>query len=676
MSDLISLAALASTFLAGGVVSTIVHSVSRKRVDARRRLSNSAGSVIDFEAFANVAPAGLWRTDRYDRFVFANQALKDLSGFSSHDDFNESWVQHIHPDERDKIIAIWARAVAHRQPFSTEFRWQHPPGSETWLVSMGRPEFDADGLFTGYAGCNIDIGRLKQMEEELKIARDIAEQEAASKSTFLAHMSHDIRTPMNGVIGFTELLLETDLDEDQRSQVQLIADSGRAMMQLLNDILDHSKIESGELHIVTSPIDLRHKLSHCVKLVEPIARAKGVPVSVWVDDAVPEFVQLDQMRIGQVLLNLIGNAVKFTEAGGVDVEARMENSTEGRSLLLSVIDTGIGIEQSRLEDIFAPFVQEDGSTASRFGGSGLGLAISSQLVSMMGGQISVHSKRGVGTQFTVRLPLVPVKAAPQAVPGPPPMSDADALSCLTGAHILIAEDHGINQELVLAMANTLQLDAHLVENGEDAVSAVIEADKSDIPFDAVLMDLQMPGVDGLAATRRLRALGYDAQTLPIIALTANCYPDDIAACAEAGMQSHLGKPITTVALARELSRWLMSDGQVQGRQSAAVASTPDEAPEIASAALSSLTGLQDSYRNRKNEVVTNLRQTLDSAPDETDWAELARQLHNLAGVAANFGEPELGEASRRLERWLTTSHEPEELLQALKREWPIFEKAA
>jgi CheY-like chemotaxis protein len=257
-----------------------------------------------------------------------------------------------------------------------------------------------------------------------------------------------------------------------------------------------------------------------------------------------------------VLINLIGNAIRFTDSGGIDVEARLENSTEGQSLLLSVIDTGIGIEHSRLGAIFAPYRQENCDTAARFGGCGLGLAISSELVAMMGGQISVHSRRGIGSQFTVRLPLH--RVAPQAsnnsaAPRDPPVA---ALSALQGAHVLIVEDDDINRALILAMAASLHLDVHVASNGADAVRAVVENDAAGIPFAVVLMDMQMPGMDGLEATRRLRALGFAPEVLPVIALTANCHPEDIAACAAAGMQSHLGKPVTSVALARELARWL------------------------------------------------------------------------------------------------------------------------
>ncbi|WP_271077962.1 PAS domain-containing hybrid sensor histidine kinase/response regulator [Aurantiacibacter sp. MUD61] len=645
-------------------------------VRLRLRLTGRAieGADSDFAGLIENAPAGIWRANATGECVYVNDAWKRMAGVENDSWKGHGWGDFIHPDDRDRILSIWITAVANHEEVREELRWQRDDGSDAWTLCHGSPEFGADGELIGYTGINFDIQRSKDLEQDLQAARRRAENEARSKSTFLANMSHEIRTPMNGVIGFTELLLDSELTESQFTQVNMIAESGHAMMQLLNDILDHSRIEAGQLEISTEPVDLRHKLQHCAKLIEPMARAKGLSVGIWIDDAVPQLLELDPLRVRQVVLNLVGNAVKFTHTGGIDIEARVENSSEGQSLLIAVIDTGIGIEDDRLEDIFTPFTQEDGSVARRYGGTGLGLAICSQLVEMMGGHITVHSKRNVGTQFTVRLPM---KAAAERRARTRSESDElpDGSSRLAGTRILIAEDHAINQQLVIAMANSLELDVQLVENGEEAIDAVIAADEKGRPFAAILMDMQMPDVDGLEATRRLRALGFNAEKLPIIALTANCYPDDVAACQKAGMQSHLGKPVTTVALARELSRWLAPNGGIADRN-APPAMLERNSATLVSSPPPSLAGLEDRYRDRRDTILHKLRESMAQAPSDTDWKRLADELHKLAGVAANFGEPELGEASRRLERWLKTSDQPDQMIEALKREWPNFEKAA
>ena len=632
----------------------------------RERFAGSATDSVRFYTLADVAPAGIWRTDAQGRCLYVNKAWEDATGLTDWE--GDNWGAALHPDDAERVRNRLLSAIAREERFEDEWRWLRPDGRAVWVKGLGAPEFDEDGDLAGYVGINIDIQRSKDLEMDLKCAIDQAENATRSKSTFLANMSHEIRTPMNGVVGFTELLMKSELTEDQQEQVRMIADSGRAMMHLLNDILDHSKVESGQLTIQPEPTDLRQKLSHCIKLMEPMARAKGLSLGVWVDESVPQLVEMDQLRVRQVILNLVGNAIKFTQVGGIDVEARVENSTDGKSLQLSVIDTGIGIDENRLEAIFEPFRQEDDSVARRYGGTGLGLAISSQLVAMMGGRITVHSKPGAGTQFCVRLPLQPAQLASFQPDTPVPATE-HAPASMAGRRVLIAEDHAINQQLILAMAKSLQLDAVLVENGAEAVDAIVNAEKSARMFDAVLMDMQMPEVDGLEACRRLRRLGYDAATLPIIALTANCYPEDVAECEKAGMQSHLGKPVTTIALARELSRWIATEERQPESEPAAISHIPAEALP------STISGLEDKYRLRKLDILSDLRRSLE-AGRLSDSERIGEELHKLAGVAANFGEPELGEASRRLERSIKSSARPEELIEALRREWPNFEKAA
>ena len=662
--------AMTDTFAIAGLIATLAIAAA---LWVRRRLAVAAPtdeqSALSFSTLTSVAPAGIWRTDAHGNCVYVNQHWETMTGLYDGAWQGAGWADALHPADSERVFANFMKTVANGDLFEDEWRWLRPDGEVLWVMARGAPEYDEAGELAGYVGINIDIQRAKDLEAELNAALEKAEQAAAAKATFLANMSHEIRTPMNGVIGFTELLLDSDLSDEQFAQAQLISDSGRAMMRLLNDILDVSKIESGHLRIIEEPTDLRQQLRHCAKLHEPMARGRGLTLSTFVDDDVPDTVMLDRLRVRQVVLNLIGNALKFTERGGVDVEARVENSSDGQVLLLSVIDTGIGIQPDKLDSIFRPFTQEDGSVARRYGGTGLGLAISSQLVTMMEGRITVHSKPDIGTNFTVRLPLKSAPAeAPQAEPVPEP---ADTAGELAGARVLIAEDHSINQQLIMAMTEALGIVAELVEDGGAAVAAAVAARDAGLPFDVVLMDMQMPDVDGLEATRRLRALGFDPQTLPVIALTANCYPDDVAACNRAGMQSHLGKPVTTIDLARELARWVgqpAAEGNA-ARQGpgAAVSAAPRQGPSA---------DLQDRYRHRRDQLVQTIRQSLSSDPQATDWTVLAGELHKLAGVAANFGDAPLGEASRRLEQRLKTAGEPVACMAAIRAEWPHFEKAA
>ncbi|APE28622.1 PAS domain-containing hybrid sensor histidine kinase/response regulator [Aurantiacibacter gangjinensis] len=637
----------------------------------RRQKQAGEHAALSFATLTGVAPAGIWRTDANGHCVYVNRHWEEMAGLGRGEWRDTGWSGALHPEDADRVFASFMRAVANEELFEDEWRWKRPDGSSLWVMCRGAPEYGEDGELLGYVGINIDIQRAKELEEDLSAALETAESAASAKATFLANMSHEIRTPMNGVIGFTEMLLESDLDDEQFAQVQLISDSGRAMMRLLNDILDVSKIESGQLRIMEEPTDLRQQLRHCAKLHEPMARGKGLTLGTFVDDAVPQTVMLDRLRVRQVVLNLIGNAVKFTERGGVDVEARVETSSEGPVLSLSVIDTGIGIEADRMDVIFKPFTQEDGSVARRYGGTGLGLAISSQLVTMMDGRITVQSRPGIGTAFTVRLPLKEAANEDELEEVQP--AAKSVLGDLSGARVLIAEDHAINQQLIMAMIASLDIDARLVENGEEAVAAAVQARDEGRPFDVVLMDMQMPDVDGLEATRRLRALGFTAKELPVIALTANCYPDDVAACTRAGMQSHLGKPVTTVALARELARWLSPADEASAKLKAEI-THESAAPEAM--ARPSLAGLEARYRDRRTQLVRELRLSLESEPAAIDWEKLTQELHKLAGVAANFGDAELGEASRRLEHDLKTASEPGARRAALQREWPRFEEAA
>ncbi|HZS87040.1 MAG TPA: MASE1 domain-containing protein [Chloroflexota bacterium] len=405
---------------------------------------------------------------------------------------------------------------------------------------------------------NVDLTRANT---DLAQANAELEKASRAKSEFLATMSHEIRTPLNGVIGLTSLLQSTPLSPRQREYVGGIQASGEALLGLINDILDFSKIEAGQLSLERQPFDLGHLIGEVVDQFRGQARAKGLELSAHVDPAVPPLVLGDVGRLRQVLLNLVGNALKFTAQGAVGVQVGVvEESAEGVLLRITVRDTGIGIAPEAQARLFEPFTQADAATTRRYGGTGLGLAIAKRLVERMDGEIGVESALGQGSTFWVQLPLA--RAAAGVVPpavrmqlGPVAPAPEVAESGTRG-HILVAEDNAINRLVVVGLLQGLGYAVETAENGRQAAEAVGRGH-----YDLVLMDLHMPELDGFAATaaiRRDEAAEGKGRRVPIVALTADALPGDAEKSLVAGMDDHLTKPITPKRLATVVERWVKS----------------------------------------------------------------------------------------------------------------------
>lgn len=414
-----------------------------------------------------------------------------------------------------------------------------PEGAEQWLSWAMRPWYADDGSLKGLIMMTEDITARKAIRQELKTALERAESAARAKSDFLANMSHELRTPLSGILGAADVLLADTvmpLSADHRRLIEVQRTCGADLLDIVNDILDFSKAEAGNLTLETISLDIGALAQQAAKTIQPSATKKQIALDVHIDSNVPKAILGDPTRLRQILLNLLSNAVKFTPENG---KVRLEVSTHGTERLRIVVtDTGIGIPEATIPLLFTRFTQADTSTTRLHGGTGLGLAICRQLTDLMGGKISVVSRLGEGATFTLELP---VRAAATTTPAPT-KPKAQPPRRLT-AEVLVAEDNATNRMLVARILGSFGCTVTLVTNGLEAVEAVVNGTT---PFDVVLMDIQMPQMDGIVATKRIRAFEAshpERGHVPIVALTANSFAEEVNDCREAGMDDHLLKPI-------------------------------------------------------------------------------------------------------------------------------------
>ncbi|MBI5257505.1 MAG: response regulator [Burkholderiales bacterium] len=524
---------------------------------------------------------GTWEWNVATGAVLANERFAQLLGWSLADlePITLDRLQAItHPQDLPLVRDALARHFAGAsEVYEAEFRMQHRQGHWVWLLDRGRVVArDAQQRPLSMYGTRQDVSERKQAEfqlresegrlqalnadlerqvlartAELAGAKDAAEQASRAKTSFLANMSHEIRTPLNAIIGLTQLLQAETPTPVQRDRLDKVDQAAHHLLGVLNDVLDISKIEAGKLQLAAEDFELPALVDACCSIVRGTAQGKGIALEVLLA-GVPARLHGDRRRLGQVLLNLLSNAVKFTAEGHITIRASVASAHTGpvRLWRLEVQDTGIGLTGEEQARLFQPFEQADASTTRQYGGTGLGLAISRRLVQLMGGSIGVHSTPGQGSCFWVELPLVEAAvAAPGALSAPVVERNLD------GVRVLLAEDNAVNQEVARAI---LQRAGAQVDLAQDGVQAVAMARAHG--YDLILMDMQMPQMDGLQATRLIRAMPVHEHT-PILAMTANVFADDQQACREAGMNAHLAKPMNARDLVDAVSQLLVTPGQ-------------------------------------------------------------------------------------------------------------------
>jgi two-component system sensor histidine kinase/response regulator len=595
---------------------------------------------------------------------YFNSRWAEFVGIANSKKYTDAWDEILHAEDSKACQRAWEDALKFTRPFEMQYRLKSKEGDYRWHLARALPVVTNDGELKWFGTCT-DIHLQVRTQQDLQrtvislqqISKDrlklLASERAAVgasrlKSEFLAHMSHEIRTPLNGIIGMTDLLTRTNLDINQRDMAETIQESSHALLAIINDILDLSKIEAGKVQVDISTFKLTDLLAQVQRLMNLGAQQKGIHFEI--DNFLPPSTMLatDLLRTRQILINLIQNAIKFTERGSVRVLINSEAiSAEQMRLRISIIDTGIGISEQSQRALFQPFVQADSSTTRRFGGTGLGLSICANLVHLLGGKIGVQSRPGEGSRFWFEFPVGIARETQdrKVFPAdlPPQLLETEKLK------ILVAEDQMINRKVISRMLESLGHTVLTAENGELAVKMFASE-----PFDLIFMDCHMPLMDGFSATRAIRESEASQQHIPIVALTADTLKSTQIQCLEIGMDDFISKPVTENDLKLALAR-ISHERSRQGRIS------DDFGIDMRALAKLEVLNHSDSsdiidelmtdFLTKNPQIISSIGQILHS-PDSpfTQLPQIAQMSHALKSVSAILGLNAIELSANELEK--------------------------
>ncbi len=646
--------------------------------------------------FALKAPRiGIWEFNLLTEELIWDKRMYKIYATKPHQ-FNgqlSDWESLVHPDDLEPTNELFVQCLENGEDFNTEFRIICPSGETRHLEAHARIIKDSQGQPTRIVGTNIDITDRKILANEREKALSAAKASTELKSQFLASMSHEIRTPMNGVLGMLDLLLKTNLDDHQREQTRIARYSAESLLGIINDILDFSKIEAGKLELDIIDCDLFDEFQFLAQTMQYKVEEKSLELLFVLDNVKHQYIQTDPTRLRQILINLVSNAIKFTEQGRITVTAQTEQQSDGHiQFTCSVEDTGIGMSAEQAAGIFNSFTQVDASTTRKYGGTGLGLAIVKQLCGLMAGDISVTSTPNQGSCFTFYLQMTEAEAVnhnTEVHHNPGVHQNAQAHQHLTAhdspstvfnnssseltitdpksARILLVEDNPINQMLAEELLKELGLSCDTAENGQLALNILSNIDQA---YDLILMDCQMPELDGYATTEKIRQgdAGQQHQTTPIMAMTANAMKGDKEKCLAAGMDDYISKPIDPAILEQRLVHWLAlrntSEESNTSEKSMAATLMPSAPPSSVppqplnptwdqASALKRLMGKESKLKKLAQIFISTLPSEINQliqAIDDEQLDTIQTMAHSLKGMTANLSAIQLQALSSQIER--------------------------